>query len=195
MKAEDNNRMEVLAFIIADQKAENMMLTERVHQLTDDYNDVARQLKEKHEPNTEGHTLGEPAEALEKDNKLLKQQCVQLQTERDEAKTHVAGSNKMTKQEKFDKQMQEFNQKAYQEIQQLKKFLAICDKDQEENNNIYNEKLSQLDESHQRALLEVNIDFKKKKNKLKIKYKTRNIDIERRRQELFMLYKKKQPDE
>lgn len=170
MKAEDNNRMEVLAFIIADQKAENMMLTERVHQLTDDYNDVARQLKEKHEPNTEGHTLGEPAEALEKDNKLLKQ-------------------------EKFDKQMQEFNQKAYQEIQQLKKFLAICDKDQEENDNIYNEKLSQLDESHQRALLEVNIDFKKKKNKLKIEYKTRNIDIERRRQELFMLYKKKQPDE
>ena len=76
-------------------------------------------------------------------------------------------------------------------IQQLKKFLAICDKDQEENNNIYNEKLSQLDESHQRALLEVNIDFKKKKNKLKIEYKTRNIDIERRRQELFMLYKKK----
>ena len=157
MKAEDNNRMEALAFIIADQKAENMMLTERMHQLTDDYNDVARQ----------------------------------LQTERDEAKSHVAGSNKMTKQEKFDKQMQEFNQKAYQEIQQLKKFLAICDKDQEENNNIYNEKLSQLDESHQRALLEVNIDFKKKKNILKIEYKTRNIDIERRRQELFMLYKKK----
>ena len=100
----------------------------------------------------------------------------------------------MIKQEKFDKQMQ-VNQKAYQEIQQLKKFLAICDKDQEENDNIYNEKLSQLDESHQRALLEVNIDFKKKKNKLKIEYKTRNIDIERRRQELFMLYKKKQPDE
>lgn len=77
------------------------------------------------------------------------------------------------------------------EIQQLKEFLAICDKDQEENDNIYNEKLSQLDESHQRALLEVNIDFKKKKNKAKIEYKKRNIDIERRRQELFMLYKKK----
>lgn len=81
------------------------------------------------------------------------------------------------------------------EIQQLKEFLAICDKDQEENDNIYNEKLSKLDESHQRALLEVNIDFKKKKNKAKIEYKKRNLDIERRRQELFMLYKKKQPDE
>lgn len=98
MKTEENNRMEALACIIADLKAENMMMTERVHQLVDDYNDVARQLrgKEKHEPNTEGCTLGEltealdKCEALEKDNKLLNQQCVQLQTERDEAKTHVA---------------------------------------------------------------------------------------------------------
>lgn len=38
MKTEENNRMEVLACIIADLKAENMMLTERVHPLTDDYN-------------------------------------------------------------------------------------------------------------------------------------------------------------
>ena len=74
-----NNRMEVLAYIIADLKAENMMMTERVHQLTDDYNNVVRQLrgKEKHEPNTEGYTLGEltealdKCEALEKDNKIL----------------------------------------------------------------------------------------------------------------------------
>lgn len=98
MKTEENNRMEALACIIADLKAENMMMTERVHQLTDDYNDVARQLndKEKHEPNTEGNTLGEltealdKCEALEKEKKELNQQCVQLQTERDKAKTHVA---------------------------------------------------------------------------------------------------------
>ena len=45
MKEEENNRMEALACIIADLKAENMMLTERVHQLTDDYNNVARQLR------------------------------------------------------------------------------------------------------------------------------------------------------
>ena len=45
MKTEENNRMEALACIIADLKAENMMLTERVHQFTDDYNDVARQLR------------------------------------------------------------------------------------------------------------------------------------------------------
>ena len=79
MEKETNNRMEALAYIIADLKAENMMMTERVHQLVDDYNNVARQLRgmEKHEPNTEGYTLREltealdKCEALEKDNKQL----------------------------------------------------------------------------------------------------------------------------
>ena len=46
MEKETNNRMEALACIIGDLKAENMMMTERVHQLTDDYNDVARQLRD-----------------------------------------------------------------------------------------------------------------------------------------------------
>lgn len=40
MKTETNNRMEALACIMADLKAENMMMTERVHQLVDDYNNV-----------------------------------------------------------------------------------------------------------------------------------------------------------
>lgn len=39
-----NNRIEVLAYIIADLKAENMELVQRVHQLVDDYNDVVHQL-------------------------------------------------------------------------------------------------------------------------------------------------------
>ena len=42
-----NNRIEVLAYIIADLKAENIELTQRVHQLMDDYNDVVRQLNGK----------------------------------------------------------------------------------------------------------------------------------------------------
>lgn len=56
-----NNRMETLAYVIADLKAENVMLEQRVHQLVDDYNDVVSQLRgmEKHESNTEGYTLGE----------------------------------------------------------------------------------------------------------------------------------------
>ena len=42
-----NNRMETLAYIISDLKAENIELTQRVHQLMDDYNDVVRQLNGK----------------------------------------------------------------------------------------------------------------------------------------------------
>lgn len=39
-----NNRMETLAYIISDLKAENMELAQRVQQLENDNNDVARQL-------------------------------------------------------------------------------------------------------------------------------------------------------
>lgn len=92
-----DNRMETLAYIIAALKAENMMLTERVHQLTDDYNDVARQLRgmEKRKDDLEKQTLGDMlkmrdhCDKLEKDNEQLKRQCAQLQIERNEAKTHA----------------------------------------------------------------------------------------------------------
>ena len=39
-----NNRMETLAYIISDLKAENIELAQRVHQLENDYNDVVCQL-------------------------------------------------------------------------------------------------------------------------------------------------------
>lgn len=44
MKTEENKRMLALSCIVADLKAENMELVERVQQLEDDYNDVVRQL-------------------------------------------------------------------------------------------------------------------------------------------------------
>ena len=47
MKTEENKRMLALSSIIADLKAENMELEQRVHQLVDDYNDVVRQLNGK----------------------------------------------------------------------------------------------------------------------------------------------------
>lgn len=76
-----NNRMEVLAYIIADLKAENMKLEQRVHQLMDDYNEVVRQLngKEKHkDEDSSRQTLCEMlkmrdhCDKLEKENKELK---------------------------------------------------------------------------------------------------------------------------
>ena len=56
-----DNRIEVLAYIIADLKAENMELEQRVQQLADDYNDVVRQLdgKEKRKDKNSKPTLGE----------------------------------------------------------------------------------------------------------------------------------------
>lgn len=39
-----NNRMETLAYIISDLKAENVELEHYIHQLVDDYNDVVHQL-------------------------------------------------------------------------------------------------------------------------------------------------------
>ena len=44
MKTEENKRMLALSCIVADLKAENMELEQRVHQLVDEYNDVVRQL-------------------------------------------------------------------------------------------------------------------------------------------------------
>lgn len=44
MTTEENKRMLALSCIVADLKAENMELEQRVHQLVDEYNEVARQL-------------------------------------------------------------------------------------------------------------------------------------------------------
>lgn len=117
-----NNRMETLAYIISDLKAENVELEQRVHQLIDDYNDVARQLRgmEKHEPNTEGYTLGEPTEALDKCEALgkgikeLKQQCAHLQMERNEARSRADDCEHQRKE--LFKQIARFEQSDFMEI-------------------------------------------------------------------------------
>ena len=44
MKTEENKRMLALSCIVADLKAENVELEQRVHQLVDEYNEVVRQL-------------------------------------------------------------------------------------------------------------------------------------------------------
>lgn len=81
MTTEENKRMEALAYIIADLKTENIEMTQRVHQLMDDYNEVVRQLngKEKHkDEDSSKQTLGEMlkmrdhCDKLEKENKELK---------------------------------------------------------------------------------------------------------------------------
>lgn len=122
MEKETNNRMEVLAYIIADLKAENIEMTQRVHQLTDEYNDVVRQLRgmEKHEPNTEGYTLGVLTEALDKCEALgkgikeLKQQCDYLQMERNEARIRADDCEHQRKE--LFKQIARFDKSEFKEI-------------------------------------------------------------------------------
>ena len=46
MTTEENKRMLALSYIIADMKAENLELEQRVHQLMGDYNEAVRQLTE-----------------------------------------------------------------------------------------------------------------------------------------------------
>ena len=104
-----NNRMETLAYIIADLKADNMELEQRVQQLVDDYNNVVRLLNGKEKRKDEDparlllgdmQKMRDHCDKLEKDNEQLKRQCVQLQTERNEAKTH-ADECELQKEELF----------------------------------------------------------------------------------------------
>lgn len=62
MTTEENKRMLALSYIIADLKAENIEMTQRVHQLMDDYNEAVRQqygLEMRKDENSSKQTLGE----------------------------------------------------------------------------------------------------------------------------------------
>lgn len=71
-----NNRMETLAYIISDLKAENMELEQRLHQLEDDYNDVVRQLHGK-----ETHKDEDPARLLLGNMQKMRDHCDKLEKE------------------------------------------------------------------------------------------------------------------
>lgn len=81
MTAEENKRMLALSCIVADLKAENMELVERVHQLEDDYNEAARQLDDKDMRKDEDSSrllldnmqkMRDHCDKLEKENRELK---------------------------------------------------------------------------------------------------------------------------
>ena len=98
MKEEENKRMLALAYIVADLKAENIELAQRVQQLVDDNNNVVRQLdgnekrKGKDPANKtldELKQLRDHCDMLEKNIEQLKRECIQLQMERNKAKTRA----------------------------------------------------------------------------------------------------------
>ena len=123
MNTEENKRMLALSYIVADLKAENIELAQRVHQLADDYNNVVRQLDGKGTHKDEDSSklllgnmqkMRDHCDKLEKDNEQLKRQCVQLQTERNEAKTH-ADECELQKEELF-KHIARFNNSEFLKI-------------------------------------------------------------------------------
>lgn len=73
MKTEEDKRLSALSYIIADVKAENIELEQRVHKLTADYNEIVRQLlgkeKRKGEDNAK-QTLGDMLKMRDRCDKL-----------------------------------------------------------------------------------------------------------------------------
>lgn len=81
MKTEENKRMLALSCIVADLKAENIELAERVHQLMDDYNEVVRQLN-----GNETHKDEDPARLLLGNMQKMRDHCDKLEKENRELK-------------------------------------------------------------------------------------------------------------
>ena len=89
MTTEENKRMLALSCIVADMKAENMELMDRVHQLVDEYNDVVRRLNEKEKRMNEGSStqtlvelrqMQEQCDKLERENRELKRFAKEIHT-------------------------------------------------------------------------------------------------------------------
>ena len=81
MKTEENKRMLALSYIVADLKAENIELAQRVQQLVDDYNDVVRQLN-----GNETHKDEDPAKLLLGNMQKMRDHCDKLEKENRELK-------------------------------------------------------------------------------------------------------------
>ena len=81
MKTEENKRMLALSYIVADLKAENIELAQRVQQLVDDYNDVVRQLNGK-----EKRKDDDPAKLLLDNMQKMRDHCDKLEKENRELK-------------------------------------------------------------------------------------------------------------
>ena len=96
MKTEENKRMLALSCIVADLKAENMELEQRVHQLENDYNDVVRQLDGK-----EKHKDEDPARLLLGNMQKMRDHCDKLEKENRELKCFAKAIHSFVKDKKL----------------------------------------------------------------------------------------------
>ena len=96
MKTEENKRMLALSYMVADLKAENMELAQRVHQLVDDYNNVVRQLDGK-----ETHKDEDPAKLLLGNMQKMRDHCDKLEKENRELKGFAKAIHSFVKDKKL----------------------------------------------------------------------------------------------
>ena len=88
--------MLALSYIVADLKAENMELVERVHQLVDEYNEVVRQLDGK-----ETHKDEDPAKLLLVNMQKMRDHCDELEKENRELERFAKAIHSFVKDKKL----------------------------------------------------------------------------------------------
>lgn len=96
MTTEDNNRMEALAYIIADLKAKNMELDQSMREITEKHNDVLRQLRGMEKRKDEApvkQTLGEMVQ--------MRDYCDNLERENEELKRFAKAIHSFLKEKKI----------------------------------------------------------------------------------------------
>ena len=96
MTTEENKRMLALSYIVADLKAENIELAQRVQQLVDDYNEVVRQLNGK-----ETHKDEDPAKLLLDNMQKMRDHCDKLEKENRELKGFEKAIHSFVKDKKL----------------------------------------------------------------------------------------------
>ena len=96
MKTEENKRMLALSYIVADLKAENIELAQRVQQLVDDYNEVVRQLNGKETRKDE-----DPAKLLLDNMQKMRDHCDKLEKENRELKGFAKAIHSFVKDKKL----------------------------------------------------------------------------------------------
>ena len=96
MKTEENKRMLALSYIVADLKAENIELAQRVQQLVDDYNEVVRQLNGK-----ETHKDEDPAKLLLGNMQKMRDHCDKLEKENRELERFAKAIHSFVKDKKL----------------------------------------------------------------------------------------------
>ena len=96
MKTEENKRMLALSYIVADLKAENIELAQRVQQLVDDYNEVVRQLNGKGT-----HKDEDPAKLLLDNMQKMRDHCDKLEKENRELECFAKAIHSFVKDKKL----------------------------------------------------------------------------------------------